>query len=443
MKGIIYKHIVYTFALFAIVLASQAAISAQATAAGQVTEFEVNGMKVLVKQRPGTPTVAVGLFIRGGVRNTTAENAGIESFALSAATEGSKSFPQQVLRKETARTGTSIGAGSSYDYSVISLACTKPNFDKAWLMFADVAVNPSFTKEAVERTRENIVNGLRAQNDSPEGSLETAMEKVVYAGHPYSVDPQGSIENVSRFTPAELAAYHKKLMQTSRLLLVIVGDVDPTILQKRVAASFAALPRGDFKDTSLPPLKFNQATLDITPKSVQTDYVKGTFAAPSLSDPDYYAMRTAVTILQSRVFDEVRTKRNLSYAPDAEMYGFVANTADISVSSVNPNESVRVMLDEIQKLKDGEITEELLNRISEFFLTTYYLKLETNAAQAAELAQYEMFGGGWRKSLEFLDKIRKVKPAEVKDVANKYMKTLHFVVVGNPADINKTVFVGN
>jgi zinc protease len=326
---------------------------------------------------------------------------------------------------------------------VISLACTKPNFDKAWQMFADVAINPSFTKEAVERIRENIVNGLRAQNDSPEGSLETAMEKAVYAGHPYSVDPQGSIENVSRFTPAELAAYHKKLMQTSRLLLVIVGDVDPATLQKRVAASFAALPRGDFKDTALPPLKFNQATLDITPKAVQTDYVKGTFAAPSLNDPDYYAMRTAVTILQSRVFDEVRTKRNLSYAPDAEMYGFVANTADISVSSVNPNESVRVMLDEIQKLKDGEITEELLNRISEFFLTTYYLKLETNAAQAAELAQYEMFGGGWRKSLEFLDKIRKVKPGEVKDVANKYMKNLHFVVVGNPADINKTVFVGN
>jgi zinc protease len=424
-------------------LLSSVAVSAQGSAANQVTEFDVNGMKVLIKQRPGTPTVAAGLFIRGGVRNTTAENAGIESFALSVATEGGKLFPQQVLRKETARTGTAIGSGSSYDYSVISLACTQPNFDKAWQMFVDVAINPAFTKEAVERIRENILTGLRAQNDSPEGSLQSALERVVYAGHPYSIDPQGSVENVSRFTPADLAAYHKKLMQTSRLLLVIVGDVDPATLQKRVAASFAGLPRGDFNDSALPPLKFEKATLDITPKPVQTDYVKGIFAAPPLSDPDYYAMRTAITILQSRVFEEVRTKRNLSYAPDAEMYGFAANSAAISVSSVDPSEAVSVMMDEIQKLKDGDISEDLIDRMSEFFLTTYYLKLETNAAQAAELAQYEMLGGGWRKSFDFLDQIRRVKPAEIRAVANKYMKNLRFFVVGNPADVNKTVFIGN
>ena len=153
-------------------------------------------------------------------------------------------------------------------------------------------------------------------------------------------------------------------------------------------------------------------------------------------------MQTAITILQSRVFDEVRSKRNLSYAPDAEMYGFAANTAAISVSSVNPNEAVRVMLGEIQDLKDNEITDEVIDRMSEFFLTTYYLKLETNAAQAAELAQYEMFGGGWRRSLEFLNRIRAVKPAEVRAAANKYMKDVRFVVVGNPSDIDRAVFVG-
>jgi zinc protease len=409
----------------------------------QVTEFDVNGMKVLIKRRPGTPTVAAGLFIRGGVRNMTAENAGIENFALSVATEGSKSYPQQVLRKETSRTGTGIGSGTTYDYSVLSLGCTKPNFDKSWQIFVDIALNPSFANESVERIRTNLVTALRAQNDSPEGSLATATEKIIYAGHPYAIDPQGTMETVAKFSSSDLAAYHKRLMQTSRLLLVIVGDVDPATLQKRIAASFAGLPRGDYKDLPVPPLKFTEATVDITPKSVQTDYVEGRFLAPSLADPDYYAMRTAVTILQSRVFQEVRVKRNLSYAPDAAMYGFAANTGAISVTSVNPNEAVRVMLGEMQNLKQGDITDELIDQMSEFFLTTYYLKLETNAAQGAELAQYEMFGGGWRKSLEFLDRIRAVKPAEVRSAANKYMKNVRFVVVGNPADVNRSVFVGN
>ena len=52
----------------------------------QVTELDVNGMKVLIKRRPGTPTVAAGLFFRGGVQNMTPENAGIEGFTLAAAT---------------------------------------------------------------------------------------------------------------------------------------------------------------------------------------------------------------------------------------------------------------------------------------------------------------------------------------------------------------------
>ena len=428
--------------VWALALSTCSFVSAQtASPESQISEFDVNGMKVLIKRRAGTPTVAAGLFFRGGVRNMTPENAGIEGFMLSVATEGGKNFPLQTLRKETSRIGTAIGSASTYDYSVLSLATTKPNFEKSWQMFVDVALNPAFAPESVERTREGILTALRTQTDSPEGSLEQSVEKVVYAGHPYSVGPEGTIENISKFKATDLAAYHRKLLETSRLLLVVVGDIEPTALQKKIAASFAGLPRGDYKYDPLPPIKFAEASVDITTKSLQTDYVKGTFSAPSLGDPDYYAMRTAISILQSRVYQEVRVKRNLSYAPDAELYGLAANTAAISVTSVNPNEAVKVMLDEIQKLKNGDVDQDTIGQLAGFFLTTYYLKQETNAAQAAELAQYEMFGGGWRKSLEFLDRIRAVKAADIAAVANKYMKNVRFVVVGNPADINRSVFL--
>ena len=50
-------------------------LSAQSAVQG-VTEFTVNGLRVLVKQRPTSQTVAAGLFIKGGARNITAANAG-------------------------------------------------------------------------------------------------------------------------------------------------------------------------------------------------------------------------------------------------------------------------------------------------------------------------------------------------------------------------------
>lgn len=413
------------------------------TAAGQITEFDVNGMKVLIKRRLGTPTVAAGLYFRGGVKNLTANNAGIEGFALNVAAEGTKSYPRQKLRKETSSVGTVISAGANYDFSTLAMACTKQSFENSWKIFVDVAINPAFAPEDVERVRGTFLTGLRAQTDSPEGALDFVNDSILYAGHPYAASPQGTITNITKFRPSDLAAYHRSLVQTSRMLLVIVGDLEPTELQKQIVASFGTLPRGDYKDKPLPPLDFSKPTVDITSKTVETNYVKGTFAAPSIRDADYYAMRTAMTVLQQRVFEEVRGKRNLSYAPDAELDDMAANTASISASTTRPNEAVAVMLDEINKIKQGSVDAETIGQMGAYFLTTYYLKEETNAAQAAELAQYELLGGGWRNSLEFLDRMRKVKPAEIQAAANKYMKNIRFVIVGNPADVDKAFFLQN
>lgn len=421
----------------------QVAFAQTTTAAGQISEFDVNGMKVLIKRRAGTPTVAAGLYFRGGVKNLMAENAGIEGFTLNVATEGSKSYPRQKLRKETASVGTVISAGASYDFSALAMACTKQSFENSWKIFTDIALNPTFVPEDVERIRGTFLTGLRSQNDSPEGSLETLNDSIIFAGHPYANSPQGTIANLTKFKPADLAAYHKNLIQTSRMLLVVVGDIEPATLQKQIEASFGKLPRGDYKDSAVTALNFAKSTVDVTAKATETNYVKGTFAAPSLKDSDYYAMRTAITVLQQRVFEEVRGKRNLSYAPDAELDEHAANTASISASTVRPNEAVPVMLDEIKKIKAGSVDAETIGQMGAYFLTTYYLKQETNAAQAAELAQYELLGGGWKNSLDFLDRMRKVKPAEVQAAANKYMKNIRFVIVGDPKSVDNALFLQN
>ncbi|MEO7658337.1 MAG: pitrilysin family protein, partial [Pyrinomonadaceae bacterium] len=405
----------------------------------QITEFDVNGMKVLIKKRPGTPTVAAGLFFRGGVRNLTPENAGIEAFTLNAAAEGSKNYPRQKLRKETSSVGTLISSGSNYDFSALALTCTKLSFDDSWKIFVDVALNPTFAPQDVERVRQNFLTGLRSESDSPEGSLEVLNESILFAGHPYANSPRGTIANLTKFKTPDLIAYHRSLVQTSRMLLVIVGDIEPAAFKEKAEAAFGKLQRGNFTAVKLPALAFSKPSVDITSKPVETNYVKGSFAAPSLGDPDYYAMRTAMTILQTQVFQEVRVRRNLSYAPDAELGEYLANSASISVSTTKPNEAISVMLGEMQKLRENTVEEDTIGQMAGYFLTTYYLKQETNAAQAAELGQYELLGGGWRNSLEFLDRIRRVKPSEIQAVANKYMKNVRFVVVGNPTDIDRSV----
>lgn len=440
------KNLSIRFSLFILIAVTAIGVNGQSTtttAAGNISEFDVNGLKVLLKRRTGTPTVAGALYFRGGVKNLTPENAGIEGFALNVAIEGTKTYPRERLRKETSSVGTVISAGANEDFSALALGCTKQHFEQSWKIFTDVVVNPTFLADDVERVRSTFLTGLRSQGDSPESLLELTTNSTVYAGHPYAVEPQGTVATISKFKPADLAAYHKSMLEASRMLLVIVGDIDPAAFKTMVESSFGKLSRGNYVDKPAPALNFAKPTVDVVSKAVETNYIKGTFVAPSLRDPDYYAMRTAITVLQSNVFQEVRVRRNLSYAPDADLADNSANTASISVSTVKPNEAIAVMLDEIKKIQAGSVDAEEIGRMSAFFLTTYYIKQETNAAQAAELAQYELIGGGWRNSLDFLDRMRKVKPEQVQAAANKYMKNIRFVIVGNPTDVDKSVFLRN
>jgi len=105
--------------------------------AALVSEFDINGLKVLVKRREGSLTVSAGLFFRGGIRNITTNNAGIEALMLSASTEASSHFPRTIMRNELARTGTVIGSGVNYDYSALTLATPRRDFDRSWEIFAD------------------------------------------------------------------------------------------------------------------------------------------------------------------------------------------------------------------------------------------------------------------------------------------------------------------
>jgi len=253
-------------------------------------------------------------------------------------------------------------------------------------------------------------------------------------------DLLAKVENIATGTGTN-KDFVATMMETSRLLLVIVGDVDAATIKQKVTDAFGKLPRGNYKEAPTTSFDFSKPTLDITQRALPTNYVQGIFNAPSINNPDFYAMRVATTILRDRVFEEVRVKRNLSYAPSADMGSLAANSGNIYVTAVDANQAIRVMLDEIRKLKTEPVDPKDISGVTGQFLTTYFIGQETNAAQAAELARYELNGGGWRNAFQFLNRAREVKPADIQAVANKYMKNIRFVVLGNPAAIDRSIFL--
>ena len=251
---------------------------------------------------------------------------------------------------------------------------------------------------------------------------------------------EGTAESVGKLTVDDLRRYHDKVMETSRLLLVIVGDLNSADVRNLISASFGKLPRGSYKSEQVPQLSFDKSSVEVTPRELPTNYIQGMFTAPSLTSPDIYAMRIASSMLRDRVFEEVRVRRNLSYAPDAFLRSQAANIGGIYVTAVDVNQSVRLMLNEISRLQHEPVEAEDIRGVVAQYLTTYYLGQETNAAQAGELAQYELIGGGWRNSIDFFEKLNAVSPADIQRVAQKYMRNIRFVVIGNPKSVDTNVF---
>jgi zinc protease len=421
--------------------------SVVAKQAALVTEFEVNGLKVLFKRREGSLTFAAGLFIKGGARNITAQNAGIESLMLTAATEASANFPRDRMRAERARLGIQMGSSSNNDYSVLSIGATRMSFDRAWQIFTDVSLRPTFAKEDVSLLQARIVSSLRDDTDDPDTYLQRLQERAAYAGHPYLNRTQGTAETISQLTPEDLRAYHRKVMQTSQLLLVIVGDLDVNQLKTLVTSAFGKLPRGTYASTPVPQLAFDRSSVEITQSDsseLRTNYIQGYFTAPPLTSRDIYPLRVASAILRDRIFEEVRSRQNLSYAPSAFLLSQGANVGGLYVTAVDANRTIRAMLEEVYKLQREQVANEDIQAVVNQFLTNYYLGQETNAAQAGELAEYELIGGGWRNSVEVIERVKMVTPAEVQAAAQKYMRNFRFVVLSrDPQSIDRRVFTGS
>jgi zinc protease len=441
-SGAVAVNVLLTFMAFA-QAAAPAPTRVGAPANGSTTDFlTANGLKTIHRRVTGNEVVAVQIYFRGGARNISEKDAGVESLLFEVATEGTKNFSKSEINRELARMGTVIDGDSGYDYSVMEMHCVRQNFDRSWQLLADMILNPSCDEKEVALVKDQLISGLRQQNDSPENSVALLSNNLLFASHPYFNSPVGTVESVKSLTAADVKAHHAKLLQTSRMLVVVVGNVSQDEVKKKVEDSFGKLQLGDYKPEA-PPSFARASTSDfqVVERPVATNYIRGVFAAPPLESPDYAPFSVAVNILQQLFFQEVRVKRNLTYGADATLLTNAANSAYISVTTQKPNEALRVMFDQIDFMQRQVIREEGLKAIISGFLTNYYTKLETNSAQAGKLAEYELLGGGWRRDQTWIDEVDKVTPEDVNRVSKKYLKNFHFAVMGDKTQFDRELFM--
>jgi len=425
-----------TFALLALVAATS--LAAQQPAA--VSKFTVAGVPVILKPITANEVVAIRLYVRGGSANLTPATAGIERLIGAMATEGTAKYAKDDFAARATASGVEFGSDVEHDYTVFTTRGVTEHWNETWDLFTQAALHPTFPETELAVVRDQILNGLRQRRDDADNYLRWLADSALHVGHAYAADPMGDEASVTALTSAALARWHKQRMTKENLLLVVVGNVTRADLQAKVTAAFGALPARGGAAAATAPLPARTPSLTIVPRDLPTNYVIGVFPAATLSDGDYPALRAATEILSDRLFEEVRTKRNLSYAVFSGLQSDRANSGLMYVTAVEPDTTVKVMLAEVKRLQDEPIDAERIALSINTYLTQYFMGQEANMSQADRLGRYELLGGGWDRAETLINRLRAVRPEEIQQAARRYLRNFTFVVIGDSTKIDRKLF---
>ena len=403
-------------------------------------ELTVNGVKVIV-QPSGNKIVEIQTLIRGGVQNYAANKAGIESLSMSALTEcGTAKDDKNSFKNKLDKVSAQVYGSAGKDYSTFTLNCIQSDFETVWPLYADALTAPRFDEKEFDRIKQDAINQLKAQASQPDYAINKLAKETAFAGKDYAKAPEGTEENVKALTATETKAYYSSILTRSRLLIVIVGELDKETIENKVQGLLAAIPAGQaftLKKESYSPAK---NTFTEEKKDFATNYIQGVTGGPLPGTPDFNAFRIAMQILYDRHFLEVRTNNGLSYAPYTYFDGGASPSANIVVSTTDPNKYIAVANKLIEKTKKEGFKPEELKDMKTTYVTSFFYKQETNGAQASSLAANEILHNNWRRSLTLNDDIKKLTTADLNRVFNKYITNITWVYQGDPSKVNPELY---
>jgi len=422
-------------------IASLCAFALFATAQNKPAyEMNISGVKVIV-QPSGNEIVEVLTVFKGGVQNYPADKAGIESLAINALTEcGTKKDSKNSFKDKLDAVSAEMGGSAGMDYSTFRLNCIQSDLDVVWPLYVDALTIPLFDTTEFNRIRTDAISSLKQQSSQPDFAISKFAKETAFRGKDYSKSPTGEETTVSKLTAAETRAYYTSLLTRSRILIVVVGELEKSVIEKKVKELVDLIPEG--KEVKLNRYSYVPAknTFSDQNKALATNYIQGITSGPQPGTADFNAFTIAMRIFYDRQFLEVRTNNGLSYAPQTRFNGGLSPYTTIQVTTTNPDKYISVMDNLLEKThRDGFSTEEVKNTKTGY-VTGFYYKMETNSAQAAALAQNEVLFNDWKRSLRLNEDMKKVSVDEVNKSFNKYVKDLTWVYQGDTSKVNPVLY---
>lgn len=432
--------------LFAATLAFLAALPARAAVdIAEVTS--PGGIAAWLVEEPSIPFVALEIRFKGGSALDSPGKRGAINLMTGLLEEGAGELDARDFAQARQALAASFSFNVSNDALSISARFLTENRDEAVDLLRSALAETRFDEDAIERVRAQVISGIRSDATDPNEIASDTFAGLVYGDHPYATSDSGTEESVSALTREDLVEARDRVIARDRVYVGAAGDISPDELGALIDRLL-----GDLPDTGAPMPEdadvADEGFVEIVPLDVPQSVALFGHEGIARDDPDFFAAFVLNEVFggsgrQSRLSDEVREKRGLTYGIGTYLVDY--DHADMllgQVASANEvvAEALEVVNDEWARIAEEGITEEELASIKTYLTGAYPLRFDGNGPIARIMVGMQMQGLPREYINTRNDKVNAVTLEDTRRVATRLYdsEALKFVVVGQPQGLLPT-----
>jgi zinc protease len=400
-----------------------------------------NGLQVIAVAHHEQPAVSLRLIIRAGGAQDPADKSGVATLVAALLDQGTTTKDAEQIASSIDSIGALVGTGAGSDLSFINAVVMKDSFAFGLDTVSDLARNPAFAPEELERQRQQILSGLKVGYEDPDYIAGMVFDRLVYGFHPYGRPDSGTPQSINSITRNDLVAFHKAWFGANNAILAIVGDVsheEAFAGAERAFGKWGPSESVAAKPVEPPPPTRRVVVID-RPGAVQTEIRVGNIGLPR-RHKDYLALDLAINILGgeggNRLHRVLRSDRGLTYGASADVNALKDTgnvVADTDTRSEVTGEALRLIVDEFwrlqrQRVQDGELAD------AQAYLTgSFPLTIETPSAIALQVLNAVFYGLDLNDLQTYRERVNAITPDEIQRVAREYLRPdrLSIVLVGD------------
>lgn len=380
-----------------------------------------NGMTVLFEKRD-LPVVSVAFAVRMGALNETEEEKGLSHFIEHMLYKGTPTRNAKKIAEEIERNGGDLNGFTSENITAYWCKMPSKHLNVALNVLSDMVKNPVFDEKEFEKERKVIFEEIKMYRDNPRMHVFDEIKGIMYE-KPFGMKVSGTFESMSKIDRKKMVRKFHEIYRTGNLVLAVVGNADFSELCRFCEKNF---PDND-GEIPKPAIKLRKGQKIEKRKGIDQANLIFSYHSPTAQSDEIYTAEVLIALMaggmSSRLFSEIREKRNLAYA----VKGSLEATNDFSYSQIYIG-TTKENVDKVRELIIKEFSDVARNlsskefeSIKEQLIGQYQISMEDSQTQMVNLLMDEMDGDA-SEFYEYEGKIKKVRLEDVKRLADKVAK---------------------